>query len=324
MSARTLTGIRPSLWARCATAAVYQGRGEIEAEPPAEAQEWFARGHLFEQYVVRQIVAKHGADNVERQVVIPIPGVGEGHADAYVRTHRALVEVKSTVSPYPNSDIFGHGVNQLRLYLAHHWEARVGWLYMINPNRLTPADVYEVRLTDADRAEIEQQRVYVERGKDGGEIDLEEHGSPLRPCTRPGQARGRMCPFAHVCFDGWEPDVETETVTDPRTVDAAQRLFAIKREKASHSAAIKALEENEKEAQAELAEAVEREALVGPYVVRRTHVERQPTFQPKAFEAAGHSLEALAGFFKPGSEYDVWRVEMADESGEVGFGEAPF
>lgn len=161
MTTRTLTGIRPSLWARCPTAAVYQGRGEIEADLPPEALEWFARGNLFEEYVVRQIIEKHGRDNVERQVIIPIPGIGEGHADAYVKTHKALTEVKSTVSPYPNSDIFGHAVNQLRIYLNYHGEAEVGWLYMINPNRLTPADVYEVRLTDEDREEIERQRAYI-------------------------------------------------------------------------------------------------------------------------------------------------------------------
>lgn len=325
MTRATLTGIRPSLWARCPTAAVYQGRGEIEADQPAEAQEWFARGHLFEEYVVRQIVAKHGKENVERQVVIPIPGIGEGHADAYVRTHKALVEIKSTVSPYPSSDIFGHAVQQLRIYLAHHGEAEVGWLYMINPNRLTPADVYEVRLTDEDRESIENQRAYIVETKDEkGDDLLDDHGGAWRPCTRPSQARGRMCPFAHVCFDGWEPPDETETITDPAVVDAAQRLFAIKREKAQHSAAIKALEEGEKQAQAELAENVDGEALVGPYVVKRSHVVRQPTFQPKAFEAAGHSLEPLAEFMKPGAEYDTWKVEMADEAGEIEYGEVPF
>lgn len=330
MTRVTLTGIRPSLWARCPTAAVYQGRGEIEADQPSEAQEWFARGHLFEEYVVRQIIAKHGRENVERQVVIPIPGIGEGHADAYVKTHKALVEIKSTVSPHPSSDIFGHAVQQLRIYLAHHGEAEVGWLYMINPNRLTPADVYTVVLAPGtaddpgDREEIEYEADYIVRAV-AGEAPLEERGHSWRPCTRPSQARGRMCPFAHVCFDGWEPPDQTETITDPKVVDAAQRLFHLKREKAQHAAAIKALEEGEKQAQAELAETVDGEALVGPYVVKRSHRVKQPTFQPKAYEAAGFSLEPLAEFMKPGSEYDVWKVEMADEAGEIDYGsEAPW
>ena len=153
---------------------------------------------------------------------------------------------------------------------------------------------------------------------------IAERGTDLRPCITPGQSRGRMCPFAHVCFDGWEPDHDTETITDPHIVTVAQALHAIKQEKRQHAQAVKALEEAEKEAQAELAEVVEREALVGPYVVKRSPRTRKPTFKPEAYEAAGHSLDALSEFFSGGSSFDVWKVEMAAEAGEIDYGEAPF
>jgi hypothetical protein len=294
----------------------------MEAEPPPEMQEYFFRGNVFEEIVVRQIIAKHGADDVQRQVVIPIPGIGEGHADAYIRSLLALVEVKSSVAAYPNSPIFEHGVKQLQLYIAHHPEAERGYLYMLNPNRMTPADIYTVTVNATDVLEIERERLYITEAVNGGGIMV--RGTDYRPCTRPSQARGKMCPFAHVCFDGWEPD-PAEEITSPAALEAASRLKAIKDEKRTHTAAIKALEEGEKQAEAELAEHVDAgEAIVGPFLVKRTHVVRQPTFQLKAYEAAGMSVEPLAEFFKPGSEYDTWKVTTATVEGDVDFGEAPY
>jgi CRISPR/Cas system-associated exonuclease Cas4 (RecB family) len=319
----TLTGIRPSLWARCVTAAVFQGRGEPEAEPEAEAREWFFRGHVFEEIVMRQIEAKHGKENVQRQVEIPIPGIGTGHADGLLIPEKALIEIKSTVAAYPNSDTFQFGVEQLRRYLAYHGEAVKGYLYMVDPSRMKPADVYEVVLTDDDREAIEIERWNIEQATTNPG-PLPDHGGKWRPCTRPSQARSRLCPFAAVCFEGWEPEPADE-IKDPAALDAASRLYAIKEEKRQHAAAIRALEEGERSAQAELAEHVEPgEALVGPFAVKRTHVEMQPKFSVRAFQAAGHSLEALAEFFTPGTEYDRWTVAKAAEAGDVDFGEAPF
>lgn len=321
---KTLTGIRPSLWARCPSAAVFQGRGEPEAVLPPETEHYFFRGRVFEEIVVRQLAAKHGRDNIEREVEIPIPGIGTGHADFYLRSEKTLGEIKSTVAPHPNSDIFSSGVKQLRIYLAHHPEAEQGALMMINPNVMKAADVYTVKLTDEDREQIEVERQYIEDSVHGDESRLAERGRDWRPCTVPSQARGRMCPFAAVCFEGWEPEPADE-ITDPLAMDAAGRLLAIKTEKSQHARAIKALEEGEQAAQAELSDLVGvGDSVVGPFKVKRTHVVRKPTFSVRAFEAAGHSVEPLAEFFQPGSEYDTWRVALADEAGDVDYGTAPF
>lgn len=321
---KTLTGIRPSLWARCPTAAVFQGRGETEEEPPAETSEYFFRGNVFEEIVVRQVIAKNGRDDVEREVVIPIPGIGEGHADFYLKSSQTLGEVKSTVSPYPNSDTFTYGVRQLRIYMAYHPEAVEGALMMIDPNRMKPADVYTVRLTDEDRRNIEIERQYIVDNL-AGRDELSPHGVEFRPCTKPGQARSRMCPFADACFKDWEEPVLSE-VTDPDAVDAAARLAAIALLEQPHKAALKELEPDKKEIQAELAALVpEGDSVVGPFRVRRTHVVRQPSFSVKAFEAAGLDIEPLTEFFRGGSEHDRLTVTKAEEWGDVEYGEeAPF
>ena len=323
---KTLTGIRPSLWARCVTAAVFQGRGADEAEPETEAREWFFRGHVFEEIVMRQIEAKHGKENVQRQVVIPIPGIGEGHADGYLIPEKELIEIKSTVAAYPNSDTFQFGVEQLRRYLAYHGEAEMGYLYMVDPSRMKPADVYTVVLTEEDRAEIELQRAFISDAVRNPSHELANHGdlTKWRPCSRPSQARSRLCPFAATCFEGWEPEAAVE-VTDQKALDAAVTLHAIKAEKRQHAAAIRALEEGEKTAQAELAEYVEPgEAIVGPFAVKRTHVVMQPKFSVRAYEAAGNEMDDLADYFTAGSEYDKWTVGKAEQAGETDFGEAPF
>jgi hypothetical protein len=320
----TLTGIRPSLWARCVTAAVFQGRGADEAEPETEAREWFFRGHVFEEIVMRQIEAKHGKENVQRQVVIPIPGIGEGHADGYLIPEKALIEIKSTVAAYPNSDTFQFGVEQLRRYLAYHGEAEKGYLYMVDPSRMKPADVYTVVLTDEDRERIEGERKYVADGAEREDVMLASHGDEWRPCTRPSQARSRLCPFADVCFEGWQHEPAAE-ITEAQALDAASRLHAIKTEKRQHAAAIRALEEGERAAQAELGEYVEPgEAIVGPYAVKRTHVVMQPKFSVRAYEAAGNEMDDLADYFTAGSEYDKWTVGKAEQAGDTDFGEAPF
>lgn len=324
MTNPVLTGIRPSLWARCVTAAVYQGRGEPEAEPEPEAREWFYRGNVFEEIVMRQIEAKHGKANVQRQVEIPIIGIGHGHADGYLIPERALIEIKSTVAPYPNSDTFQFGVQQLRRYLAYYDQADKGYLYMVDPSRMKPADVYTVKLTDDDREQIEREREHIAAlGNDG--IDGPIHGNGWRPCTRPSQARSRLCPFAAVCFAEWEPD-PAEEITDPKALDATSRLYAIKTQKAELAAQIRALEEGEKGAQAELAGYVEPgDAVVGPFAVRRTHVVMKPKFSVRAFEAAGHSIEPLAEFFTDGSEYDRWTIKPAEQAGDIDYGDqAPF
>lgn len=310
------TAVRASELSRCARMCALRGRGADQADFDAQTLRYFARGHLYSDYVCRQLEAKHGKQNVEREVEIEWP-LGTGHADAYIQSEKLLVEIKSSATPSTSSPMFDMAVAQLRIYLRFHPEAEQGALYLINPSDLSGEDVFAVALTEQDRDEIDAAVETVRLAIEGGDL-------PPRVCSRPGQARGRLCNFADACFAGWVPP-EPEEVVDPDVLDAVSRLVAIKTAEAPLKAELAALEEGRKQAQADLAEAVAvGESVVGPWLVKRTHVERSPVFSVKAFEAAGHSVEPLAEFFKPGAEYDTFRVSRAEEPGDVDYGAAPY
>lgn len=302
--------------ARCIRMAALRGQGAEQQEYDAQTRRYFARGHLYTDYVCRQLEAKYGRENVQREVEIPWP-LGVGHADAYLPNEKLLVEIKSTVAPSTSSPMFEMAVNQLRFYLHFHPEAERGALYLVNPSDLSGEDVFEVGLTDEDREAIDLAVAQVEHALDTDNL-------PERVCSRPSQGRGRLCPFVEACFAGWEAP-EPGEVVDPDAADAASRLAAIKTAERPLKEQLAALEEGKKQAQADLAEYVEPgEAVVGPWIVKRTHVTRSPSFNVKAFAAAGHSLEPLAEFFKPGAEYDTWKVERAQTAGELDYGDVPW
>lgn len=311
------TALRSSELARCARMAALRGRGAAQAEHDEQTLRYFARGHLYTDYVCRQLEAKHGKENVQREVEIKWP-LGVGHADAYLPAEKLLVEIKSTATPSTSSPMFEMAVNQLRVYLRFHPDAEQGALYLINPSDLSGEDVFAVRLTDEDIARIDLAVAKVQAALDG--VDL-----PERVCSKPGQARGRLCSFAEACFENWTPP-EPNEVADPEAVDAAARLAAINTAQRPLKDQLAYLEGDKKAAQAELAALVEvGETVAGPWKITRTHVARQPTFSMKAAAAAGFPVDALAEFMRPGAEYDTWKVAPAAEAGGIDFGEeAPF
>ena len=141
------TEVRASELARgCERQSVMRALGTYAEPADAEQKEWFERGHLFEEYVVKQLIKKYGEDDVERQVDVHHP-LGVGHVDAAIRSEKALVEIKSTQAGTLSTPVFDNGVRQLRFYLRYHDWAEVGWLCMINPSTLKPAEVHPVHLT---------------------------------------------------------------------------------------------------------------------------------------------------------------------------------
>lgn len=307
------TAVRASEIARCQRMASLRALGHEALEPDEQTLRYFARGHLYTEYVARQLAAKHGPDAIEREIEITHP-LGIGHADIYIKPAELLVEVKSTVTPTTSSPMFDMAVEQLRIYLHYHPTAQEGALYLINPSDLTREDVFTVRLTDDDRQRIDDAMLEVMAGASGGPL-------PPRVCAKPTQARGRMCPFAEACFEHWEaPD--TPAVTDRDALLVVAELAAIKANETEHRKALAALEQERKDAQSRLGELVPvGDSIVGPYAVKRIHKTRQPSFSAKAYEAAGHSLEPLAEFFRGGSEWDEYRIGEAHANGTVDFGE---
>jgi len=313
------TALRASELARCARMAAGRGIGWAHEEYDEQTRRYFARGHLYTEYVARQLRAKHGSTNVLTEVEIDWP-LGTGHGDIYVVPDKLLVEVKSTVTPTTSSPMFEMAVEQLRIYLRFHPDAEHGALYLINPSDLSREDVFRVELTDEDVARIDNAVGSVSHAISLGDT---EH-LPARVCSKPSQARGRLCPFAEACFEGWvEP--EPEGVTDADALSVVSELAAIKQEESVHRRALSALEEGRKDAQARLGEYVPvGDSVVGPYAVKRIHKTRAPKFSEKAAKAAGFPIETLAEFMVGGSEWDEYRLSSADEAGDIDFGEAPF
>lgn len=308
--------VRASEIARgCDRMSVLRGLGTEPVAFDPEQNEWFQRGHLFEQYVARQLERKHGPDNVRRQIHIRHP-LGVGHADALIVSERILVEIKSTTSGTISTPVFENGVAQLRFYLRFCDDADEGALYMINPSTLKPADVFRVALTDRDVDEIDQTVRRIQRHIELGVL-------PDRVCARPQQGRGYFCPFVAKCFEGWE-EPEVDEITDADVVNAAARYYAIIRAEAEHAAAVKALADEKADAKAALLAAVpERsDAVAGPYRVKTWPVDGRRSVSVKALEAAGVDASE---FVRVSAGYTRLEVSKAGQPGEVDYGdEAPF
>lgn len=309
------TEVRASEVARgCDRMSVGRALGWDPREHDPETLEWFSRGHLFEWYYGKQLDAKHGKDNVIRQPSFAHP-LGNGHSDFLIKSERLLVEVKSTQAGTLSTPVFENGVEQLRIAIHFHPDADQGALVMLNPSTLRPADVFKVVNTPEDDARIEQMFEVI-----ANHIHLEQ--LPERVCTKPGQARGMMCPFASACFDGWEPEPLNE-IDDPAVLEVASRLAAITREERQHNAAIKALDEDKRAAKAELARVLPEkgETVVGPFLVRTWPVAGRVSVSSKALEAAGIDPYPFATVGAPRLEV---RIDQADETGDIDYGTAPF
>jgi len=298
--------------------AAYRALG---AEPGAldpQADEYFYRGHVFEELEVRRLQAKYGRENVIRQVEIDW-GFGEpGHADGFVIPEQALVEIKSTSTPTFSTPMVDMAIAQSRLYLRFYPDADCVWLLLLDPNRMKPADLIVVRNTPEDVAEIDAALAQLRQALEAGPL-------PERVCVKPGQARGRFCSFAATCFEGWEPEAPA-SISDPYAVSLAVDLARVRGEIAALKRQLEPLEDEEKATKAELAQHVEEgESLLGPWVVTLNHVQRSPTFSSKLARAAGFPLETLDEFMRPGADYDTIRIRPAEAAGDVDYGdEAPF
>jgi hypothetical protein len=185
--------VRLSELARCARQAAYRGLGATPAERDRKVENWFERGHLYEDYVHKQLVKQYGADDVERERPIPWPH-GVGHADFFIRSRKWLVEVKTTTTPFTSKPLFEQAVQQLRCYLHFDPEAETGALYLIDPNDLLAEleELVPVGVWDVDGWQITRTRVVRQPRFD---IKLAKaDGFPteaLDPYMRPGSEHDR-------------------------------------------------------------------------------------------------------------------------------------
>lgn len=309
------TEVRASEVARgCDRMSVLRALGAQSDEPDDEQKEWFSRGHLFEWYYGKQLDAKHGRENVIRQPTFEHP-LGVGHSDFLIAPERLLVEVKSTQAGTLSTPVFDNGVEQLRIAIHFHPDADRGALVMLNPSTLRAAEVYDVVNTEDDDERIDatfasiQNHIIAER-------------LPDRVCHKPGNARGMLCPFATPCFEGWEEPLPY-SVTDQEAVRLAALITTIQMKEKIALTEVAGLADEKKEAKQHLSEFLPEKGVstVGPFSVQTWPVKGQVKVNAKALEAAGIDP---APYSTRGNDRVEVRVSLADEAGDVEYGDVPF
>lgn len=312
MSVRELTGLRLSETARCLRQAAYRGLGAPEDEPPADVQLYFRRGHFFGRLRAAEYADEYGADAIQVEREIPWPG-GTGHADIYVIPTRTLVEVVSTVAPTPL--MLGHKIEQVKRYLHYDPEAEHAVVEHINPSRLAPVDAFPVRLTDDDRERIDAETAALLIA-----VAVDNASELPRVCSKPGDARQQLCPFADTCFAGWQqPEVELDS---PEARQLAAEGLQLARARREAQAEAKETDEAWRDWQARAVEAGVPEGVsrIGPVVVKRTLVAGRETFRRQVAEKAGiwttADSERFRDFLSIGQPHERWTVEQ-DGDGPV-------
>ena len=313
---------RWSMASRCARMASY---GLIGTEPdpisPAQARlqrRLFRRGRRIGDEVMDDFSEKYGEENIIREhaSVWPDEGLplGELHADGFVIPEKMAVEVKSSTSP---SSILDSAIVQLGGEIRWNPDAEIGCLAIADPTGSNETELLPVILTDELTERVEGIAAQVVESARTGEL-------PPRVCSKPSDARGRMCPFAATCFEGWQ-------APDPLDLseDIAQLAVDLKQAQDEERVAKQAIvlaETRRKEIAAQLSgwELVPGMDYLGNGIkLKRTKVDDSPRFSySKAVKAGVFSSpiwtpehEALISpFLALSGGHDRWKVDVVSES----------
>ncbi len=306
---------RLSYVARCPRMAALALLG---AEPrPATEQErrYWIRGKQIGKYVVEQLQAKYGADDVVAEKTIPWPA-GLGHADAYIRSEQLLVEAKSRMTMTPTDD----DLLQLAAYLRFDEEASHGALILVNPSSLEERAL-PVFLTDELRDEVDDRVDEVVQA-------AKTRVLPNCVCDTPSGCRNKQCHYTELAWEGWTPPPPEPLDADAKALVGAlyqveQRVRAMK-----ETAAAEVSERDElRERVRELIEP-DREYAADGIRLKLISVKPRETFDVKtAIKAGVLSEELIEPFRKVGSPSYRWQVEgdpnlssfLAADYGEVPF-----
>lgn len=281
----------------------YYGYIGVDPEPADPlSQRRMRRGKLDEQVVVEELREKYGVENVRAQEAILWPNngnvLGELHPDAYIVPERAVVEIKSHADGEPTDSDWVQVAGQ-----AHwHEEAESGWLMIVD--RDLDIRAYPLVLTDGWREKVE--------GRAATLVTAIETGKPPeRRCAHPGEARGRFCPFAAVCFDGWQPP----PAGDFEETALAVEFYEADRSRRAASEFGAGAEARYRAAKEALLEAGLRpgESLSGPFRLKRTVVEDSERVSLAKIRKAGVPWpdELYAPFTNFAGGYDRIAVERS-------------
>ena len=308
---------RWSMLARCARQAWYAYQGE-EPEPFDEkTKRRIRRGKLDEQVIVEELRERYGHDQIVTQKAVPWPDeglpLGELHQDAFVVPEKLPVEIKSHAGGEPSE----HDWIQLAGQVMYDPEADGAGLLMI-VDRDLEVTAYPLVLTDGLRAEVSGRVAELAAG-------IESRLPPERCCAKPSEARGRFCPFAAVCFEGWTPP-EAVAFDEP---ELALRALHAKRAYDEAKGSSEEAEREWREAREALLVAglPEGESTCGPISIRRKHVGDSERVSLAKIRASGVPWpdELYAPFVTFSGGHDRVSVERTgDEPVEIEFGSVPF
>lgn len=246
--------------------------------------------------------------------------LGIGHADAFIVETGTIVEVLS--SAHASEEMTHSKLLQAAGYMAHYEPAKNLALIVLNPSDFSEEKIVVApgsrRYTDL-MDEVDARLITLDAWRRDDTI-------PNRVCRKPSEARGRFCLHAEFCFQDWEPTPVEELAAAPDVVEAVQTFATVKAHRARLASEDRALETQQKEAQAVLEQAeLPADVLVAGYHVTRTDVQRKPTFQWENAEGAGvFNPDAYPEFFKAGAAYSTFKVEETADAETPDYGEVPF
>lgn len=301
---------RWSMAARCPRMAVYGLLG-ADPEPPDDPERQagrFQRGKDAQRFHGRRLVARYGEDAVvpEKASVWPGPPalpVGELHTDFFVAPEKLAIEVKSSES----ESLFSEYLTQLAGQVYWDDEAESGQLVFLDRD-YQPTATYPLVITDRWVEVLEETAAAVVEAGRTGEL-------PPRTCEKASDARGKFCPFAGRCFEGWSPPLTTRA----DAAEAVAEAYLADRDLSEAKRSLKPLEERWEAARARLDELdlLEGRTVAGPVEVARTIVRPSERFSLKKAREAGFGAvfddEPLASFVKPAAGHSRYRLRRISD-----------
>lgn len=298
---------RWSYAAKCPRMCSYALLGTEPEEPSERTKRLWRRGRQIGAAVADDFAAKYGEDNIVREKAVEWPDhdlpLGELHTDVYVAAEKMAVEVKSSTSP---ASVLDDAITQLGGEIRYDDDAAVGCLAIADPTGWEETSMIPVLLTDELQERVESIAAQV--------VDAARTGVlPDRVCQKPSDARGKMCPFADTCFDGWvRPDPKA---LEPDVAVLARELKAAQEAEKAAKAPVAALEARRKELSAQLAEwelASGIEYAGDGVRVTRTQVADSEKLSLSTIKKAGMWTPDLAvqlgPFVKASGGHDRWKV----------------
>ncbi len=304
--------LRWSAVADCARKAVYEATVPADRDRTDRERRILWRGKSIGHDYGTFLKATYGPNAVWREVKVRW-AFGVGHIDLFLRPTGTAIEVLS--SAFASDEMRQRKLLQLVGYMEAYPRAKNGCLIVLNPSDFTEDRWPVAKGTETYEALVERMRERVD--------ELREWRSwgrlPDRVCGKPNDAIGHFCRHAVTCFDGWEAPEPVSVVDDPEAIRLAADFARAKLEERAAATTLAEWEAERKTCEAKLAaldgvDGIVGDIRIGPYSVKRVHVQRSPSLDTKKARLAGMlNEEVLAEFMRPGASYWTTTIERRDD-----------